>query len=145
MIMMDRGEMNTGNTAYREKNYYVGWRGVNSRMSLYSSLVSSCLSVVLLSDDSSSMQRRALCIFHSCNLVWLKYRLLVFYLNFLYSIVPLFFKIFSSFFFPLPNVSNCPLYFQNVFFFLSVIKPLTFVIVFLCNHNNFTSVHFLGF
>lgn len=36
-------------------------------MSLYSSLVSSYLPVVLISDDSFSVQRKAVSIFHSCN------------------------------------------------------------------------------
>lgn len=66
MIMMDRGDRNTGNTAYREENY-VGGSEVSGRMSLYSSLVPSYLSVILVSDDSYSVEKKALCIFNYCN------------------------------------------------------------------------------
>lgn len=57
--MMDRGEMNTGNT--------VGNSVVSGRMSLLSSLVPSYLCVILVSDDSYFVERKVLCIFNSCN------------------------------------------------------------------------------
>lgn len=144
--MMDRGEVNAGNTAYREENYYVGWRGVNSRMSLYSSLVSSYLSVLLFSDDSSSVQRKALCIFHSCNSVklsmaeiqiigFLPKHSFFFHCSLFLYLFPVFccccslfnFSWFFSFSFT-KCFWNFPYISKMSFSFISVIKPLT-----LCN------------
>lgn len=101
--MMDRGEMNTGNIVYREENY-VGRSEVSGRMSLQSSLVPSYLSVVLVFDDCYSVEKKALCIFKSCNS--LKFSMAEKQLRFS-TCLPFFF--FPSFYSPsLPSSSPSP-------------------------------------
>lgn len=102
-------------------------------MSVHSSSVSMYLSVVLVSDDSSSVQRKAPCIFHSCNS--LKFSMAeIQIIDFLpkpsfFSIVPysgicfLFvFLISPGFFFPLSNASEISLTFLKCLFLLFLLS-----------------------